>query len=417
MDRFLIRGGIPLRGTIRAGGSKNASLPILAACLLSEGVCVIENSPNIRDVRTMMDVLRRLGADNVRTEGGVIRVDVSSVQFFEAPYDLLRTMRASFLVAGPLLARFGQARVAMPGGCAIGARPVDIHLKGFKAMGAQIEFSHGYVELKAEKLTGANIHLDIASVGATENIMAAASLADGVTLIRNAAREPEIVDLANFINAMGGKVSGAGTSAVTIEGVPSLKGANFSVCPDRIEVGTYMAAAAITGGDITIEGCVPEHVSSITDKLIETGCSVETGKSWVKVKGPSRPGAVDATTQVYPGFPTDMQSQFMALMTIADGSCAVVEQVFENRFMHVAELKRMGAELTVKEHSTFIKGVPKLSGAPVMASDLRAGACLVLAGLVAEGETEILRVYHIDRGYDRLEKKLSLLGANIRRFK
>lgn len=417
MDRFLIRGGIPLKGTIKAGGSKNASLPILAACLLSEGVCVIENSPNIRDVRTMMDVLRRLGADIVRTEGGVIRVDVGNVQFFEAPYDLLRTMRASFLVAGPLLARFGQARVAMPGGCAIGARPIDIHLKGFKAMGAQIEFSHGYVELRAERLTGATVHLDIASVGATENIMAAAALAEGTTVIQNAAREPEIVDLADFINSMGGRVSGAGTSTVSIEGVPALRGTTFSVCPDRIEVGTYMAAAAITGGDVTIEDCTPQHVSAITEKLLETGCSIETGERFVRVKGPSKLAAVDATTQVYPGFPTDMQSQFMALMTVAEGSCTVVEQVFENRFMHVAELKRMGADLTVKEHSAFIKGVPKLSGAPVMASDLRAGACLVLAGLVADGETEILRVYHIDRGYDRLEKKLSLLGANIRRLK
>lgn len=417
MDRFIIKGPCVLKGEISAGGSKNASLPILAAALLAEGTSVIGNVPNIRDVRTMMDVLRRLGADVVRPESGSIHIDPSKVSLFEAPYDLLRTMRASFLVMGPLLARFGEARVSMPGGCAIGARPVDIHLKGFKAMGADIEINHGYVLASARRLKGCTFHMDIASVGATENLMAAAALAKGTTVLQNAAREPEIIDMANYINAMGGSVQGAGESTIIIDGVDTLRGAAYDVCTDRIEVATYMVAAAITRGDLTITNAIPAHVEGVTEKLIEAGCLVETGPDWIRVQGPAEIRPVDITTQVYPGFPTDVQAQFMALLTLARGASTITEKVFENRFMHVPELCRMGAQVSVSEHTAFIKGVDSLSGAPVMASDLRAGACLVLAGLVAEGETEILRVYHIDRGYDRLEKKLSAVGASIKRLK
>ncbi|PKK91513.1 MAG: UDP-N-acetylglucosamine 1-carboxyvinyltransferase [Candidatus Wallbacteria bacterium HGW-Wallbacteria-1] len=417
MDRFIIKGPCVLKGSISAGGSKNASLPILAAALLAEGQSTIGNVPNIRDVRTMMDVLRRLGADVLRPESGSINIDPAKVSLFEAPYDLLRTMRASFLVMGPLLARFGQAKVSMPGGCAIGARPVDIHLKGFKAMGAEIDINHGYVMARADRLRGCTFHMDIASVGATENLMAAAALAKGTTVLHNAAREPEIIDMANYINAMGGCVEGAGESTITIHGVDRLHGAAYNVCSDRIEVATYMVAAAITGGDLTITDAIPPHVEGVTEKLVEAGCDITVTDSTIRVIGPKKILPVNITTQVYPGFPTDVQAQFMAMLTIADGASTITEKVFENRFMHVPELSRMGADVSVNEHTAFIKGVGKLSGAPVMASDLRAGACLVLAGLIADGETEILRVYHIDRGYDRLEKKLSAVGANIRRLK
>jgi UDP-N-acetylglucosamine 1-carboxyvinyltransferase len=366
----------------------------------------------------MMDVLRRLGGD-IKKESSAVRIDTTGVQLFEAPYDLLRTMRASFLVMGPLLARYHRAKVSLPGGCAIGARPVDIHLKGFKAMGAKIDISHGYIQAQAPAggLKGCHIHLDIPSVGATENLICAASLARGTTKISNAAREPEIIDLANYINAMGGKISCAGSDTVLIEGVDSLSSGKYSVCPDRIEVATYMAAAAITRGHILIKKTVPEHVASITEKLVEAGCTIKIEGSSIDVTGPERLNAIDVTTQVYPGFPTDAQAQFMAILSIADGVSSIAERVFENRFMHVPELKRMGADITIKGNTAIIKGKPILSGAPVMASDLRAGAGLVLAALAAEGETEILRVYHIDRGYDKLEKRLSNLGASIKRLK
>lgn len=418
MDRFIIKGPAKIKGTLTAGGSKNASLPILAASLLTAGKSTIKNIPNIRDVRTMMDVLRRLGAD-IKRESDSIYLDTAGVQLFEAPYDLLRTMRASFLVTGPLLSRYHKAKVSMPGGCAIGARPVDIHLKGFKALGAEIEISHGYIQATAPigGLRGCKICLDFASVGATENLICAATLARGTTIIKNAAKEPEIVDLANYINAMGGKVFNAGTDTIEIQGVDALSSGEYSVCADRIEVATYMVSAAITGGEVTIDKTVPEHISAITEKLIEAGCIIDCSGTSITVKGPERISPLDITTQVYPGFPTDVQAQFMAMLSVADGVSSIAEKVFENRFMHVPELKRMGADITIKGNTALIKGKPMLSGAPVMSSDLRAGASLVLAGLAAEGKTEILRVYHIDRGYDKLEKKLSQLGANIRRLK
>ncbi len=415
MERVLIRGGKPLRGKVRVSGAKNAALPVLAATLMSREKCRVENVPSLRDVDTICRLLRcfRLGIES--QEPGVIALDPSGAQNATAPYELVRTMRASVLVMGPLLARFGTARVSLPGGCAIGPRPINLHLKGFEAMGARVSLGDGYINLEAGELRGARIYLDIPSVTGTENLMMAASLARGETLIENAAREPEVVNLAQALNAMGAEVEGAGTDAVLVRGVRELGGLDRRIIPDRIEAGTYMVAGAITGGDVKVSGCVPEHFLSLTLKLRELGEEVEEGEDFVRVLGHFPKRAADVTTSPFPGFPTDMQAQFMALLCLAEGASVVTETVFESRFMHVGELNRMGADITPEGPSALVRGVGRLTAAEVMATDLRASACLILAGLAAEGETAVSRVYHIDRGYERIEEKLQGLGADIRR--
>jgi len=416
MDRFIVEGGKPLVGEIAISGSKNAVLPIFAATLLADSPCTITNVPELRDVKTMLKVLETLGCRTSAAEPGTIVIDPTGVDRFDAPYDLVRTMRASFIVLGPLLTRYGTARVSMPGGCAIGVRQVDLHLKGFAAMGAQIETEGGYIKASCPRLKGAEIYLDFPSVGATENIMLAASMAEGTTVIKNPALEPEIIDLANILIRMGARIAGAGSKIIEVTGVRRLTGCTHEVMADRIETGTYAVAAAITHGQVRLHRAPVAAIQSVIAKLQESGAEVSIGDGWLDVKGPAQIRSVNVTTQPYPGFPTDLQAPFMAYLTLAKGSSTVTERIFENRFLHAAELGRMGADVRVQNaSSTIINGVDTLSGAQVMASDLRAGAALVVAALAAKGSTEIHRVYHIDRGYVRMEEKLAHLGATIRR--
>lgn len=416
MDKLIILGGKKLKGEVIISGSKNAALPIMAASLLSSGYCTIRNVPNLRDIMTMGRLLANLGAGfHYEKKRSIIKTGAISV--FEAPYDLVRKMRASILVLGPLLARYGRAKVSLPGGCAIGARPINLHLMGLEKMGADIKLDSGYVIAKAKRLKGASIYLDIPTVTGTENLMMAASLAKGTTLLENAAKEPEVVDLADALIAMGAKIKGAGESAIEIEGVNTLQPLNYSVIPDRIEAGTFMTIAGITGGDIMMKGCRIEHLDASMMKLKETGLVFDILPAGVSVKGVARPTSANIQTMPYPGFATDMQAQFMALMCIADGTSVMKETIFENRFMHVAELRRMGADITVEGGTATVKGVEKLKGAPLMATDLRASASLIVAALAAKGETVIHRIYHLDRGYESMEKKLVKLGADVRRVK
>jgi len=413
--KIIVEKSPPLKGTVRIDGAKNAVLPILAATLLATDNCVLEDIPDLVDVEVICEVLTSLGAVVKKTGKGKIEINSYGINNIEAPYELMRKMRASFLVMGPLLARMGKARISMPGGCAIGTRPIDLHLKGFRALGAEIEVGHGFVEARVDQLIGDRIYLDFPSVGATENLMMAATMAKGETVIENAAMEPEIVDLANFLNEMGANVKGAGTSTIRIQGVEVLKGAKHSVIPDRIEAGTFMIAAAMTGGDIVIENVITNHIKPIIAKLIEAGAEVIEDGDRVRVIGHKHVKSVDIKTLPYPGFPTDMQSQFMALMSIADGTSVIIETVFENRFMHVDELKRMGTDIKIDGRSAVIQGTNNLMGAPVKATDLRAGAALILTGLIADGITEISDIYHIDRGYTDIEEKFRKLGAIIYR--
>jgi UDP-N-acetylglucosamine 1-carboxyvinyltransferase len=416
VDAIVIRGGAVLEGEVVVGGSKNAALPLLFASLLTPERCVVRNVPRLVDVRTTVAVLRHLGARVTSSpDGRDLEVEARDVHCTEAPYDLVKTMRASFLCLGPLLARFGRARVSTPGGCAIGARPVDLHLAGLARLGARVRLVEGYVEAEAERLRGAKIVLDFPSVGATQQLMMAAALAEGTTVIENAAREPECVCLARALERMGARVDGAGTAVVTIEGRPALGGAVHTVIPDRIEAGTFMVAAAITGGSVRVTGARADHLDAVIAKLRQAGVRVHEGESGLAVERNGPLGAVDVTTMPYPGFPTDLQAQFMALMTRAEGTSSFTETIFENRFMHVQELARMGAQVRVQGNRALVRGPSRLSGAPVMATDLRASVCLVLAGLAAEGTTRVSRVYHLDRGYERLEEKLRALGAEIAR--
>ncbi len=416
MDKLIVTGGVPLKGEVRISGAKNAALPVLVASLLTDGPLYIRNVPHLQDITTTMTLLGQMGVRLVIDEKMSIEADASQMTSVVAPYDMVKTMRASILVLGPLLARFGEAEVSMPGGCAIGSRPVNLHIKGLREMGADINIDDGYIKAKAKRLKGARIFMDMVSVTGTENLMMAAALADGTTVIENAAREPEVVDLAVCLNAMGGKVSGAGSDTITIEGVEKLHSAEHSVIPDRIETGTYLVAGAITGGHIRVRDTDPVLVDSVLEKLKEAGADIEVDGTDIVIdmKG-RRPTAVQIRTAPYPAFPTDMQAQFVVLNTVAQGTGVVTETVFENRFMHVQELQRMGADIDLEGNTAVIKGVEKLHGAPVMATDLRASASLALAGLVAENETIIDRIYHIDRGYECIEEKLSQLGATIRR--
>lgn len=417
MDKLIIKGGAKLKGDVTISGSKNAALPICIATLLAPGSSTISNVPLLRDINTTAKLLESLGAA-VDRDGSTLRVDAKGINSVEATYDLVKTMRASVLVLGPLLARFGRARVSLPGGCAIGARPIDQHLKGLKALGADIRLEHGYVEATSGKrLRGARINFDISTVGGTEHLMMAAALAKGESILENAAREPEITDLAEYLNRMGAKIEGAGTDTIRITGVSELSPAAYEVMPDRIEAGTFMIASAITGGDIRIHDMKLEHLDALVFKLQDAGVEITNKDGVVRVKGPKRPRPVNIKTRPYPGFPTDMQAQFMALMSIADGASVISENIFENRYMHVSELFRFGADITVEGNTATVKGVKKLSGAPVMATDLRASASLVLAGLVSDNTTEISRIYHLDRGYENIEGKLSALGASIVRVK
>ncbi len=416
MTKIVVETSPPLKGTVRISGAKNAVLPIIAASLLASDKCVLDEIPMLDDVEVMCEVLASLGADIKRISRSRVEINSKSIDNHEAPYDLVRRMRASFLVMGPLLARMGKARISLPGGCAIGTRPIDLHLKGFRAMGAEITLGYGYIEAKAGRLKGDRIYLDFPSVGATENIVMAAALAEGKTVIENAAEEPEIVDLANFINKMGGRIKGAGTDTIRIEGVKSLGGASHAVIPDRIEAGTFMIAGAITGGDIIVDNIVKCHLMPIMAKLKEAGVTVEDAGSGVRVcHSGKRVNSVDIKTLPYPGFPTDMQAQMMALMSIAKGTSVIIETVFDNRYMHVNELRRMGASIKIDGRSAVVQGVPELTGARVRATDLRAGAALVLAGLIAQGKTEIYDIHHLDRGYTDLDKKMQSLGAKIHR--
>lgn len=414
MEKFIVIGGKRLYGKIRVSGAKNATLPILAASLLTEGCSTVYEAPRLRDVAMMKELLTYLGV-KITYEGNALRLDCSDVRSMEISEELMRRMRASNLVMGALLGRFGRVRASYPGGCAIGSRPMDLHLKGFISLGARISEKHGYILAEAEELTGSEIHLDFPSVGATENLMMAAVLAKGQTVIRNAAKEPEIVDLQNYLNGLGANIRGAGTDSVKIQGVAKLGSTTHTVIPDRIEAGTHLVAAAITGGDVTVSNVIPEHVESVIAKLKEAGQDIETGEDWVRVKSNGQVKAVDLKTLPYPGFPTDMQAQMMVLMTVAEGTSVISETVFENRFKHVDELRRMGADIKIEGRAAIVKGIPKLSGTFVQAPDLRAGAALVLAGLVAEDATVIEDIWHIDRGYENLERKYSALGARIMR--
>jgi UDP-N-acetylglucosamine 1-carboxyvinyltransferase len=415
MDAIVVRGGTPLRGRVEIAGSKNSVLPIMAATLLAEGTHTIENVPDLRDVRTMAKLIAVLGSD-VKRDGSELQITTGNRAGAEAPYDLVKTMRASIYVLGPLVAMRGSARVSLPGGCAWGPRPVDLHIGGLEKMGATIEIDRGYVVANARRLRGASIHFPQPSVGATAHLMMAAALADGRTVIANAAMEPEVTILAEFLNGMGAAITGAGSARITIEGVRSLSPGKIRVIPDRIEMGTYAVAGAITGGDVTIPGRAPRHLAAVVDKLVEAGVEVtdEGDALRVHAAGPLR--AVDVSTAPFPGFPTDMQAQFMALMSIAQGQSVITDTIYADRFTHVAELRRLGADIELRGNSAIITHVGHLSGAPVMATDLRASAALILAGLVAEGETRVSRVYHIDRGYESIEKKLAALGANIERI-
>jgi UDP-N-acetylglucosamine 1-carboxyvinyltransferase len=416
MDKIQVQGGRRLEGRVKVSGAKNAALPILASALLCDGPNTFTNVPNLRDIRSTVDLLTHLGAE-CEMSGDRVVVDAGGLNNHEAPYDLVRKMRASILVLGPLVARLKRARVSLPGGCAIGARPINLHLRGLAQLGATIDLSHGYVEASCDELVGTDIFFDVVTVTGTENIMMAAVLARGKTVLRNAAREPEIIALADILNQMGGQISGAGTSEIVIHGVESLKPISAHIIPDRIETGTFMAAAALTGGDVTIEGAEPEHVKTVMHKLRLAGAHIDVRDKSMRVRGSDTIASVDIKTLPYPGFPTDMQAQFMVLMSVAQGTSLISETIFENRFIHVSELRRMGADVTISGNSALVKGVERLSGAPVMATDLRASASLILAGLVAENTTEVHRVYHLDRGYENLESKFEQLGAAIRRIK
>ncbi len=417
MNKLLINGGKALHGEIRISGSKNAVLPILSATLLTEDEVTIGNIPHLHDVTTLVSLLGEMGADVTVNERMSITVNASTLNTFRAPYELVKTMRASILVLGPLVAHFGQANVSLPGGCAIGSRPVDMHIHGLEQLGARIKVENGYIRASADRLKGARIVMDVVTVTGTENLMMAACLAEGVTVLENAAREPEVLDLARCLISMGAKIEGAGTDTITIEGVEKLSGASHTVLPDRIEAGTFLVAAAITGGRIKLKDTWPSIIDAIIAKLHEAGAKITSGEDWVELDMEGRrPRAVDIRTSPYPGFPTDMQAQFTALNTVASGAGAISEAVFENRFMHVPEMNRMGADIRLEGNTAFIKGVRRLIGAPVMATDLRASASLVLAGLVADGETRVDRIYHIDRGYECIEEKLAQLGADIRRI-
>ncbi|MGK2944126.1 MAG: UDP-N-acetylglucosamine 1-carboxyvinyltransferase [Desulfuromonadales bacterium] len=414
MDKLIIHGGRPLAGEVAVSGAKNAALPLLFATLLAPGPHRIGNLPRLRDITTAVRLLAELGAD-VDDSNGTLKVATEQINSMEAPYDLVRTMRASVLVLGPLLARYGKARVSLPGGCAIGARPINLHLKGLEAMGAEIHLDHGYVEARAARLKGARIHFDIPTVGGTENLMMAATLAKGTTVLENAAREPEIIDLAKALLGMGAYIEGAGTDTIIIEGIEDLSPMDYQVMPDRIEAGTFLVAAAMTGGRVGVKGCRPEHMDALLSKLEEVGATIAFDQKTLWVTGPEEIESVNIKTQPHPGFPTDMQAQFMALMTLGKGTSMITEAVFENRFMHVSELQRMGADISIEGSTAAVKGVSGLLGAPVMATDLRASACLVLAGLAADNTTEISRIYHLDRGYEKLEEKFRSLGADIER--
>ncbi len=418
MDKLLISGGIPLTGDIRISGAKNAALPILAATLLAETSSYVNNVPHLQDVTTMMNLLGRMGVELIVDEKLNIQADSNKVHTFAAPYELVKTMRASVLVLGPLLARFGEAHVSLPGGCAIGSRPVNLHIQGLAAMGADIQVENGYISAKAKRLHGAKIFMDLVTVTGTENLMMAATLAKGTTILENAAREPEVVDLAKCLISMGAKIQGVGSDTLIIEGVESLSGMQYSILPDRIETGTYLVAAAMTGGHVKLKDTDPSLLDAVLQKLTETGAHITSGDNWIELdmKG-NRPRSVDIYTSPYPAFPTDMQAQFTALNSIADGVATITETVFENRFMHALELQRMGAKIRLEGNMAIIKGISRLQAAPVMATDLRASASLVLAGLVAEGDTIIERIYHIDRGYERIEEKLTQLGGKIRRIR
>ncbi|HUO78124.1 MAG TPA: UDP-N-acetylglucosamine 1-carboxyvinyltransferase [Thermodesulfovibrionales bacterium] len=416
MDKLIIHGGRRLHGEVLISGAKNAALPIMVASLLAPGKSILRNVPRLMDVLTMGKLLSSLGA-GVHYESGTVSVDAGQVAGHEAPYNLVKTMRASVLVLGPLLARKGIARVSLPGGCAIGARPINLHLMGLEKMGASIELDRGYVIARSKGLKGSVIYLDTPTVTGTENLMMAGSLARGTTMIENAAKEPEVIDLANALTSMGAIVRGAGESTIEVEGVEELKPLSYSIIPDRVETGTFMIMAGITGGDILIKGCNPEHNEALITKLQEAGLVIEKGSNQLQVTGPERPLARDIKTMPYPGFPTDMQAQFMALMSVAQGTSVIRETIFENRFMHVAELKRMGAEIGTEGGVATVRGVKKLKGTEVMATDLRASASLIVAALAAEGKTTIHRVYHLDRGYEKIEEKLKGLGATVERVK
>jgi UDP-N-acetylglucosamine 1-carboxyvinyltransferase len=415
MDCIEIEGGVQLHGHVRVSGAKNAVLPVMASLLLTTGATRLRNVPRVRDVVTFGQVLQALGA-KISFDGSELIIDTTSIDRFEAPYDLVKTMRASFLVLGPLLARYGQARVSLPGGCAIGARPVNLHLKGLQALGAKLELAQGYVQAYADQLQGTRITLPTPTVTGTENIMMAAVLAKGTTIIENAAREPEVIDLADALIQMGARVQGLGSSRLIIEGVPQLEPTTHDIIPDRIEGGTFLVAGAMTSGDVTVDHCCPAHLGVLLDQLRAVGALVEVGDDWVRVLGCQRACAIDLATAPYPGFPTDMQAQMMALLTLANGRSVISETVFENRYMHAAELSRMGAEIHLEGADAIVVGVPQLHGAPVMATDLRASASLILAGLAAQGITTVARVYHLDRGYEQIEAKLAALGAKIRRL-
>lgn len=417
MEKLKVTGGCRLKGEVKASGAKNAALPILAASLLTADDLVLHNVPHLSDIRTMGKLLSGLGMTVERpSDTETVRLNAKSLTTLTAPYELVKTMRASIVTLGPMLARFGEARVSLPGGCAIGARPVDQHIKGLQTLGAEVVIDHGYVVAKAKRLKGAHIVTDMVTVTGTENLLMAATLAEGTTVIENAAREPEVVDLANCLIAMGAKIRGAGTPVIEVEGVSELHGATHSVLPDRIETGSFLVAALMTRGDVTVTHAAPHTLDIVLEKLREAGATVQTGDDWIRVSIDKRPKAVSVRTVPHPGFPTDMQAQFMALDTIAEGTGRITETIFENRFMHVPELQRLGANITVDGHTAMVTGVEALSGANVMATDLRASASLVIAGLVAKGETIVDRIYHLDRGYDHMEVKLAALGAQIERI-
>jgi UDP-N-acetylglucosamine 1-carboxyvinyltransferase len=415
MDKLRIKGGLPLEGEVRISGAKNAALPILCAAILTTGTLRVLNVPHLRDVTTTLSLLGQMGVDLSLDERLGVSLSGTGIRNFVAPYDLVKTMRASILVLGPLTARFGDARVSLPGGCAIGMRPVDQHIKGLQALGAHISIEQGYIHARASRLRGTRLVLDLVTVTGTENLMMAACLAEGTTVIENAAREPEVVDLANCLNAMGARVEGAGTDVITVQGVDALGSATYSVMPDRIETGTFLAAVATVGGKVVLRDTRADILDAVIDKLAEAGARVETGPDWIRIEMAGRPRAVSVRTAPFPGFPTDMQAQFMTMNCVAEGTAVITETIFENRFMHVQELRRLGADIDVEGSTAVVRGVPALQGATVMATDLRASASLVLAGLAADGETTVDRIYHLDRGYERIEEKLSQLGARVQR--
>jgi len=417
MDKLLIHGGVPLSGTVRVSGAKNAALPILCASILTEGTLRVRNVPHLRDVTTILSLLGQMGVEVSLDERLGVGLTAARLHNRVAPYDLVKTMRASILVLGPLVARFGEARVSLPGGCAIGSRPVDQHIKGLQAMGASIEIEHGYIHARAQRLRGVRIVMDLVTVTGTENLMMAAVLADGTTVLENAAREPEVIDLADCLTAMGARISGQGTDVITITGVSRLNGASYSVMPDRIEAGTFLVAAAATGGEIVLRDVRPGLLDAVLTKLVEAGAQIDSGADTLTLRAPGRLKATSMRTAPFPAFPTDMQAQFMALNAVAEGTAVITETVFENRFMHVQELRRLGASIEVEGNTAIVRGVAGLSGAAVMATDLRASASLVVAGLMAEGETMVDRIYHLDRGYEHIEQKLGQLGARIRRVR